>query len=113
MANYTTATSDKNKQQVEKLFYMSAFGILGLHYFYVGKLKQGIIHLVISFFLIGITLTVWGSSVHTDTGAAVTILEKLGYTILIWGVCALAGIPTFIRIKLGKFRDNVGAPVRQ
>lgn len=113
MANYMTGTSDKSKKQVEKLFYFSLFGVFGLHYFYVGRLKQGFIHLLISFVLVVATFALWSSSVHTDTGAAITLSEKLSSTFTLWIVFVLAGIPTFIRIKTGAFRDNVGNPVRQ
>lgn len=46
MANYNTPTSDKDKGTALKLCLFGLFGLAGLHYFYVGRLKRGFLYLV-------------------------------------------------------------------
>ena len=43
MANYTSLTSDKNKDTALKLCIFG--GIIGLHQYYVGNIKKGILYL--------------------------------------------------------------------
>lgn len=75
MANYVTSTSDKSKKVALLLCIFG--GVVGLHYFYVGRIGRGILCIcTLNFFFIG-----W---VHD-----------------------------IISIALGKFRDNVGEPLRQ
>ena len=50
MANYTTSTSDKSRDRAVKLLLC---GGIGLHYFYVGRIKAGLIHCVIGLALYG------------------------------------------------------------
>ena len=112
MANYTTNASDKSKDKALKLFYCGGFGILGLHYFYVGRYKRGFTHLGIAFFAFIIMGIVWGSSVHTETGLPVTLGQKIAPTIILIILLAAVNIPTLIRMLSGSFRDNVGNPLR-
>jgi restriction system protein len=52
MANYTTNTSDKSKSTA--LIVCIIGGIIGLHYFYVGRIKTGLIRMItFNFFFIG------------------------------------------------------------
>lgn len=112
MANYTTSTSDKSKGKALNLFYCGGFGILGLHFFYVGRYKRGFVNLVVAFFVLLGFIALWSSSVHTDTGLAITFGEKLGPTVCALLVLAAINLPTFIQIKAGTYRDNVGNPLR-
>lgn len=74
MANYTTMTSDKNKDTALLLCIFG--GWLGLHQFYVGKIGKGLIYMcTFGFFFFGWVLDI-------------------------------------IKILLGSFRDNTGAPLR-
>ena len=52
MANYQTNTSDKSKKTA--LIVCLVGGILGLHYFYVGRIKTGLVRMVtLNLFLVG------------------------------------------------------------
>ena len=44
MANYQTNTSDKSKKTA--LIVCAIGGLLGLHYFYVGRIKTGVIRMI-------------------------------------------------------------------
>lgn len=96
MANYTTHTSDKRKKTALVFWAVGLLGLLGLEYFYVGKVKKGI-----SRFIIGIILLI---ALLNGTSEAV-----LG-GIVCWVVAA---VPNLVRIFLGTFRDNVGVPLRK
>ena len=100
MANYTTSTSDKSKDKAIRLLLC---GGIGLHYFYVGRIKAGLIHVAIG-------LVFW-------MGVLAALFEGVGSEKLIslWVLFLLAciNVPDLIRLKLGKFRDNVGAYLRQ
>lgn len=100
MANYTTSTSDKSKDKAIKLLLC---GGIGLHYFYVGRIKAGLIHTAIG-------LAFW-------MGVLAALFEGAGSEKLIslWVLFLLIcfNVPDLIRLKLGKFRDNVGDYLRQ
>jgi len=52
VANYQTNTSDKSKKTA--LLVCLFGGLIGLHYFYVGKIKTGLVRLItLNFFGIG------------------------------------------------------------
>jgi restriction system protein len=52
MRNYTTNTSDKSKMMALILCFLG--GGMGLHYFYVGRIKTGLIRMItLNFFGIG------------------------------------------------------------
>jgi TM2 domain-containing membrane protein YozV len=98
MANYTTSTSDKSRDKAVKLLLC---GGIGLHYFYVGRIRAGLIHCVIGLALYG---TIVASILDTELHAAILpgIFMLLAFN-----------APDLIRLKLGKFRDNVGDYLRQ
>lgn len=98
MANYTTSTSDKSRDRAVKLLLC---GGIGLHYFYVGRIKAGLIHCVIGLALYG---AIVASILDAELHAAILpgILMLLAFN-----------VPDLIRLKLGKFRDNVGDCLRQ
>lgn len=98
MANYTTSTSDKSRDKAVKLLLC---GGIGLHYFYVGRIRAGLIHCVIGLALYG---TIVASILDAELHAA--ILPGI-FMLLVFNV------PDLIRLKLGKFRDNVGDYLRQ
>lgn len=113
MANRTAIVSSKNQKTAEKLFYYGLFGVVGLHYFYVGKSKQGRYHLILTFLLLLFTYAFCSSSVHTNTGAIITLSEKISFTLKTWLPFMVAGIPTLIKIKIGMFQDKFGLPLQQ
>lgn len=100
MANYTTSTSDKSKDKAIRLLLC---GGIGLHYFYVGRIKAGIIRAAFG-------IVMWLCAIGTIFEGAGS--EKL---ISLWVIFLLAcfNVPDLIRLKLGKFRDNVGDYLRQ
>lgn len=93
MANYTTSTSDKSKKKAIKLLLS---GGVGLHLFYVGKIKAGTVRLILAlilwvgFILGGIAIKEWS-------------MAMIGL-----GLLCLVNISDFIKLLLGTFRDNVG-----
>jgi restriction system protein len=52
MASYQASTSDKDKGKAFRLCLLG--GIIGLHYYYVGRIKDGLIRTItLNFFVIG------------------------------------------------------------
>lgn len=96
MANYTTETSDKLKKKAIKLL---CVGFIGLHLFYVGRVKAGIIRLVWG--LLCWILIISGIS----SNEIAMILSGIFFMVV-------ANIPDLIKLLLGTFRDNVGNPLR-
>ena len=100
MANkYATNTSSKKKKTALIVWAVGCLGLLGLENFYVGKIKNGLIHFVLGFFasfLVFILLK--GESDEVVLGVA------------LWAICA---VPNLVKLLLGTFRDNVGEPLRQ
>lgn len=97
MANYTTSTSDKSKGKAIRLLLS---GGVGLHLFYVGKIKAGIVRFVLGlilwagFIIGGIAISAWG-------------MVLMGLAIL-----AVINIFDLIKLLLGTFKDNVGNNLR-
>lgn len=100
MANYTTSTSDKSKDKAIKLLLC---GGIGLHYFYVGRIKAGLIHAAIGFvFWMGVLSMLFAGQGN----------EKL-FSLWMLFLLVCFNVPDLIRLKLGKFRDNVGDYLRE
>lgn len=98
MANYTTSTSDKSRDRAVKLLLC---GGIGLHYFYVGRIKTGLIHIVLGICMwMSIVICIFDSELHEAIIPCILILVAFN-------------VPDLIRLKLGKFRDNVGDYLRQ
>ena len=106
MAQYTASTSDKLKSVALHKFWISGFGMLGLHYFYVGRYGKGILHIVFSFIYLMVLISIFSPA--SETGAA-----PIGYIVLWVAIAVLINLRTFIKLKSGAFRDNVGAPLRE
>lgn len=96
MANYTTSTSDKSKKKAMKLLLC---GGLGLHLFYVGRVKAGLIHAFIGVLLWALFIA------GISEGEPAMIAAGIGFLILF-------NIPDLIKLSLGKFKDNVGDYLR-
>ena len=98
MANYVSATSDKSrKKAIRKLL----TGFLGLHLFYVGRVKAGIIRLLIG-------LAAW-------VGFIIGGLMLKDYLNVVVGIVILLlfKVPDLIKLQLGKFQDNIGQYLRE
>lgn len=93
MAIYTTHTSDKLRK---KALILLACGGIGLHLFYVGKIKAGIIRFVLGLF--AWVLIFHGTSDSVFGGVAVLIIFN---------------IVDLVKLLLGTFQDNVGEYLRQ
>lgn len=97
MANYTTSTSDKSKSKAIKLLLL---GGIGLHLFYVGRIRHGLIR---AFFCILFwSLLISGIS----EGEAAMIATGIGFI-------TVFNLPDLFKLLLGTFRDNVGNCLRQ
>lgn len=97
MANYTTTTSDKSKKKAIRLLLC---GGIGLHRFYVGKIKSGIVHLIAG-------LLLW-ITIFTSTSKKDHEVLLLAFIVLI-----LLNLFDLLKLLLGKFQDNVGQYLRQ
>lgn len=98
MANYTTSTSDKSrKAAIKRLF----IGGIGLHLFYVGRIKHGLYRLIAGLIC---WIAIIGGIVDSEIRLP-GILGGLFFLILI-------NVPDFIKLIFGSFRDNVGNPLR-
>lgn len=97
MANYGTVTSDKSKAKAKKLL---LYGGLGLHYFYVGRIKAGIGHFLLG--LISYIMIIGG------------VVDKTWWTLIIGLLyLAVANLIDLYKISMGKFKDNVGQFLRE
>ena len=96
MANYTTNTSDKLKKKAQKLLLM---GGLGFHLFYVGRIKYGIVR-----FLLG--LFCWGGFITGFTEGAPEA------SVMVLVLLLAVNLVDYIKLSLGKFKDNVGQYLR-
>jgi len=92
MANYGTITSDKKRKTALILCLLGGF--LGLHRLYVGKIKSGLIFLIIGLVCVG--------SSFVDPVVLPSLL-----------VMYLFAIPDLVKILLGIYKDNVGAHLRE
>ncbi len=100
MANFTSNASDKSKKTALLIWAIGALGFLGLENFYVGKIKNGLIHVVLGAFGL---MTVYTMANMGDN-------MVIPMSIIVW---AIFGGPNFVKLLLGSFRDNVGAPLRR
>ena len=96
MANYTSNVSDKSKSKAIKLLLC---GGVGFHLFYVGRIKAGLIRLVLGvllwyLFIAGIT-----------EGEVAMIVSGIGFLVLF-------NLVDLFKLLLGTFKDNVGAVLR-
>lgn len=96
MANYTTATSDKSKK---KALILLIVGGIGLHLFYVGRIKPGLIRFVLG--VLCWVLIIAGIGEQT----AEMIFSGVAFLIIF-------NIVDLVKLLLGTFRDNVGAALR-
>lgn len=96
MANYTTSVSDKSKNKAIKLLLC---GGVGLHLFYVGKIKVGLIRLVLGILLWYLFIT------GITEGEIAMILGGIGFLVLF-------NLVDLFKLMLGTFKDNVGAVLR-
>lgn len=99
MSQYTTNTSDRSRK---KAIILLLCGGIGLHRFYVGRIKSGIIRLIIGLF---IWCAVFASASDAEIGAAGVATSILLLLIL--------NVPDLVKLLIGSFRDNVGAPLRE
>lgn len=100
MSTYITNTSDRKKGDALKQWKIGLFGFLGLEYFYVGKMKAGIIRIIIAIVLI--------------VGFLASIVQNGIISIpIILVVWAIVSLPNLYRIKIGTFKDNAGAILRE
>lgn len=97
MSNYVTSTSDKSKKKAKKLLLC---GGIGLHLFYVGRIKVGLIRA-----FIGILLWVLTIDGIAELQPAM-IVSGIGFLILI-------NVFDFVKLSLGTFKDNVGDYLRE
>ncbi len=100
MSMYTTNTSDKKKKTAIIFWAIGALGLLGLEYFYVGKIKTGAIRLLVGVFILALCF------IAPDEG----VPQLTTVLIVIWVIIALINLS---QILFGKFKDNVGAPLRE
>lgn len=98
MANYTTSTSDKKKKTALIWWLVGAVGVLGIENFYVGRLKNGALRV-----LVGLCALMSFYAMDGFEG-------RIPLTIVMWAIIAL---PNLFKLLLGVFRDNVGAALRE
>lgn len=104
MPKYTTTTSDKSKKRALFWWKVGLFGLCGFEYFYVGKIKAGIIRFLIALFMLSMELSL---ITHPDSHEALVPITAM--FALFWAIPALINL---YKLKLGKFKDNVGEYLR-
>lgn len=97
MANYVSTTSDKSKKTAKRLLLC---GGVGLHYFYVGRIKAGLIRSMIGVLLW--FLFIEGIIEHKTAMVA----SGIGFLLAL-------NLFELLKLSLGKFRDNIGNYLRQ
>lgn len=95
---YTTNTSDKSKRTALILLFC---GGIGLHLFYVGRMKAGFIRLLLG-------LCCWGGFYACVSEPQIGIGPAFCMLLLL----LIFNIVDIVKILLGSFRDNVGNPLR-
>lgn len=102
MANYTTSASEHTKSGVLKAWAIGIFGVLGFHFFKVGKIKHGIVRLIYGLFMLIATIKIaFDASIPTFG------------TVVMFAFLLFPSIVDLCKILLGVFRDNVGNAVRE
>lgn len=96
MANYTTSTSDKSKRKAIKLLLS---GGIGLHLFYVGRIKAGIVRFVLG-------LLFW---IFFISGIAA---RELSVSVFGLALLLVFNVIDLVKLLLGTFKDNVGCYLR-
>lgn len=99
MSQYTTNTSDKSRRTAIILLLC---GGVGLHRLYVGRIKSGIIRLIVGFFT---WCFLFASASDAEIGAAGIVTSVV--------ILAVLNVPDLLALLFGSFRDNVGAPLRE
>lgn len=97
MANYTTNTSDKKKCTALLFWAIGGLGLFGFEYYYVVKIKAGIIKSVIGIIVVLSFVAMRGTE------------AQIPISIIFWLVISL---PNLFKILVGTFKDNVGQPLR-
>ncbi len=97
MTNYTTNVSDKSKAKAKK---MTLCGGISLQYFYVGRIKAGIIRLFAGFIF-------WMAII---SGIAIKEVPMI-----VMGILLLVVVTPFefTKMSMGKFKDDMGNYIRQ
>lgn len=104
MANYVTQTSDKSRAVALQKWKKGCFGVFGLETFYVGKIARGIGHFAAGlFFFEFVFAALYG--IFTEFNFAGIIPVSIYWAIL--------AVPNLYRLKMGTFRDNIGAVLRE
>lgn len=98
MSTYTTSTSDKSKKAAIKRL---LWGGIGLHLFYVGRIKAGIIR-----FMLGII--VWIGFIIGGIAISEFDMSLTGIVLLI-----LLNVTDLVKLLMGTFRDNIGNYLRE
>ena len=98
MANYTSDTSEKSKKTALICWLVGGIGLFGFEYFYVGKIKAGIIKAIIGIFVVLSFVAMKGTDAQIPVG------------IIFW---LIVSIPNLVRLALGVFKDNAGNNLRQ
>ena len=104
MPKYTTATSDKSKKRALFWWKVGLFGLCGFEYFYVGKIKAGIIRSLIALFMLSMELSFINHPEDSEVFWPMTAVFALVWVILV--------LINLFKLKLGKFKDNVGEYLR-
>lgn len=97
MANYTTSTSDKSKKKAIKRLLA---GGIGLHLFYVGRIKAGIVRFILGLFL-------WIGFIFGGIAISKWQMVLAGLALLV-----LFNVFDLVKLLLGTFKDNVGNNLR-
>lgn len=97
-----TNVSDQSKPSVMRAWVLSVFGLLGFHYFKVGRIKHGFFRLIFGLLVGGLIITCF-------TDPEMRKVEIIMPSII---VAFIPSVVDLVKIQLGLFRDNVGNKVR-
>ena len=81
-----------------------AFGTLGFQYFYAGRKKTGICHVIMGMILWGIL----GRGLLENVG----IIAKLRFAVFMLGALAILSISNYIKIRKGNLQDYQGHAIK-
>lgn len=117
MAKYFTKTSDKTRSVALKKWKNGCFGIFGFENFYVGKIARGIGHFAagVLFCIVAVSavVTMMSGEIQRELppeDVPIYLVSMVLTIVILWAILA---VPNLYRLKMGTFRDNIGAVLRE
>ena len=113
MSNYVTQTSDKSREEALRQWKRGCYGVLGTENFYVGKILRGVLHFAAGLYFFVILFASAVAAILGLLSGLLPFYDVLAIVTMVGGIWAVIAVPNLYKIKMGKFRDNTGAFLRE